>query len=256
MVDYIDYQKAVREAQEAVSSLTDLDLHKIAFEAILAVKLKRPDDNDYQKSVSETQGAISCLTDPDLRKIAFEAILAEKLSHPMSYWKFKENRRGLLISAVLATGGILSLWLQWKALVSYITIIGTDVFILYLLIIVGLHADRRANTYKQLPHRLPALFMCGLLFVGLLHAFGNLYQNENIHCPPASECRIGQNQTPCGISCSDALYFSTITMTTVGYGDFYPADSGGRKIVIWQLANSVMLVVLLLPLVVSRFASF
>lgn len=131
-----------------------------------------------------------------------------------------------------------------------------DAFILYLLVIVGLHADKRANTSARLPHRLPAFVMGGLLLVGLLHAFGNLCLHNDVVCPKVADCSVDDAGSRIQKSGDDALYFSTVTMTTLGYGDCYPGGRESRYVVIWQLGNSVLLVVLLLPLVMSRFATF
>ena len=52
----------------------------------------------------------------------------------------------------------------------------------------------------------------------------------------------------------DATYFSFVTLTTLGYGDFLPVTEAGRKIVIWQLFTTVELLFAILPLVIGRLA--
>jgi voltage-gated potassium channel Kch len=54
----------------------------------------------------------------------------------------------------------------------------------------------------------------------------------------------------------EALYFSMVTMTTLGYGDVSPATRDARILVICQLASGLGLLILLFPLVMSRFADF
>jgi Ion channel len=173
---------------------------------------------------------------------------------PITSYLSKENVAGVSVSAFLAIAGVVSLWCRLNFCVSFVAIILTDVYLLYLIAIVGLHADKCANTYDQLPHRIPALMMISLLFIGMLHAFGNLYLNSDVVCPSRAECT--SNGTSHIMHADDALYFSAVTMATVGYGDFYPGDRATRRIVIWQLGNSVTLVILLFPLVMSRFATF
>ncbi len=52
----------------------------------------------------------------------------------------------------------------------------------------------------------------------------------------------------------DALYFSFVTMTTVGYGDFVPATTLGRCLVVAQLAAAILFVIFLLPALISVFS--
>lgn len=50
----------------------------------------------------------------------------------------------------------------------------------------------------------------------------------------------------------EALYFSLVTMITLGYGDFLPATTYTRLLVMWQLATGGLLVIGVLPLIVAR----
>jgi hypothetical protein len=52
-----------------------------------------------------------------------------------------------------------------------------------------------------------------------------------------------------------ALYFSTVTMLTVGFGDFVPATDASRGIVLLQLASVALLVLLLVPALISAFST-
>jgi hypothetical protein len=176
-------------------------------------------------------------------------------SHVTRYWRDKATRGGLLVSGFIAMVGFLSLWLRLPPWISFAVIIGADIYIISLLIIVGLHADRRASLRESLPYRFPAFVIGAFLFIGLLHAFGNLYLHSEVQCPANANCSMDKIR-PHIENPGDALYFSIVTMSTLGYGDFYPGGPEARHIVIWQLANSVLLIVLLLPLVVSRFATF
>lgn len=51
----------------------------------------------------------------------------------------------------------------------------------------------------------------------------------------------------------DALYFSAVTMATVGYGDFVPS-SGGRLLVLSQLSVEVLFAVAAAPEVIRLFS--
>jgi len=54
----------------------------------------------------------------------------------------------------------------------------------------------------------------------------------------------------------DGLYFSMVTMTTLGYGDFAPTCSWGRILVIWQLITGFLLLLGIFPLVVARLSTY
>ena len=54
----------------------------------------------------------------------------------------------------------------------------------------------------------------------------------------------------------EALYFSLVTTITLGYGDYLPASTVGRLLVIGQLITGGLRVIGLFPLIVSRAADF
>jgi hypothetical protein len=53
----------------------------------------------------------------------------------------------------------------------------------------------------------------------------------------------------------EALYFSLVTSTTVGYGDVHPANSCGQEIAIVQLAIFVIFIALFITTFLSRIAA-
>lgn len=54
----------------------------------------------------------------------------------------------------------------------------------------------------------------------------------------------------------DGVYFSMVTITTLGYGDFAPTCSQGRLLVIWQLCTGFLLLLGIFPLVVARLSEY
>jgi hypothetical protein len=52
-----------------------------------------------------------------------------------------------------------------------------------------------------------------------------------------------------------ALYFSVVTITTVGYGDFVPCGTPGWLLAVAEIATSVAFVLVLAPLLLSVFAA-
>jgi voltage-gated potassium channel Kch len=54
----------------------------------------------------------------------------------------------------------------------------------------------------------------------------------------------------------DALYYSVVTFSTVGYGDFTPTSSAARLLVIWQLGTGMLMLLGVFPLIVGRITDF
>jgi hypothetical protein len=54
---------------------------------------------------------------------------------------------------------------------------------------------------------------------------------------------------------TDAIYFSLVTITTVGYGDFVPRDAFTRMLAVCQVSCSLFLLLFIIPALVSVFTS-
>jgi len=63
--------------------------------------------------------------------------------------------------------------------------------------------------------------------------------------------RFGNEFNPSIAGRMTALYYSVVTMTTLGYGDIKPATEWGQGLVVVQLAFFVLYVLLMLPMVLS-----
>ena len=53
---------------------------------------------------------------------------------------------------------------------------------------------------------------------------------------------------------TSALYYSVVTMATLGYGEFYPADDPSRAIVMVQLMTGVLFFVGIVPILAANLA--
>jgi len=54
----------------------------------------------------------------------------------------------------------------------------------------------------------------------------------------------------------DALYYSAVTLSTVGYGDFIATSRAARLLVIWQLGTGMLMLLGVFPLIVGRISDF
>jgi hypothetical protein len=70
---------------------------------------------------------------------------------------------------------------------------------------------------------------------------------------PDATCILNERVEPLR-SRLDAVYFSGVTITTVGYGDFVPGRPAARLLVLWEIATGIFLIAGAFPLVVSRLS--
>ncbi len=189
-----------------------------------------------------------------------EAPSARTLAH----YHDRSNFVHVLVGVVGMICGMLSLWYNWNR-VSQIVVSGVDLDILIILILVALRSDGFVGASKWLPHRLFGLLLFLFLLMALIPSFAEMYisrgdvcQSSHQHC--LSACSLSQEASqPDFDSCRmttmvNALYFSFVTMSTLGYGDYMPNSEVTRGIVVWQLGSGVLLFLLAFPMVVSRMA--
>ena len=105
--------------------------------------------------------------------------------------------------------------------------------------------DRFTNAV--LPSKREGLVIFGLLLPTLIFGFANLYI-----------------ELPGGVKHGDlyltgfydGVYFSCITIATVGYGDFVPVSHAAKAFVLWELGSGILLVVGGFGLLISRLANY
>ena len=108
------------------------------------------------------------------------------------------------------------------------------------------YQGRRDELRERLPYLTTALVALPALALALMTAFAALYiETEGV-----------RSTTRLLASRSDALYFSAVTIATLGYGDFAPQTGPAKFIVVVELASGILLLVGALPLLISRMASF
>ncbi|HEX5399477.1 MAG TPA: potassium channel family protein, partial [Verrucomicrobiae bacterium] len=54
----------------------------------------------------------------------------------------------------------------------------------------------------------------------------------------------------------EAVYFSIVTIATVGYGDFVPANAWARAIIIGQIASGLLLLAGIVSFAIARISGF
>jgi hypothetical protein len=93
-----------------------------------------------------------------------------------------------------------------------------------------------------------AVYMAMLGYLSAIFAFSLIYLTASAQNPGhAFNCK-------CAMSMEDSLYFSVITMATVGYGDFYPTGTAARVIVATQVLLGVLFNIVIFALLSAKIA--
>jgi voltage-gated potassium channel Kch len=188
----------------------------------------------------------------------------------------KATKIHIFLSGFLAATSISALYFLWNGLVSGVVIILVNAYLIAMLLEAAFRsaAERKVENHALLakPARFfsfPArtwtwlliifivsasisgfanmyIYSADIVYIGPVLEITNLGVESKITIPPASilETRI------------EALYFSLVTMITLGYGDFLPVSTAARMLVMWQLATGGLLVIGVFPLIISRDADF
>jgi hypothetical protein len=114
---------------------------------------------------------------------------------------------------------------------------------------------------RMLPSRFSGVLTVGAILVVFIFGYANLYVASRgiVHqafklVEGNGDRTVEQGRFEIVQEPKDAIYFSVVTMSTLGYGDFVPANDAARRIVVWQMGSALLLVIVVFPLLVSRLA--
>ncbi|MFV2059842.1 MAG: ion channel [Gammaproteobacteria bacterium] len=188
----------------------------------------------------------------------------------------KPTRIHFLLSGLLALVSFLSLVFGWSGLLSGLVVILVNLYLLAILFEAA-HRAAAKNTmadsvslvksvyYFPFPTKSWTVILIIFMVIATLCGFANmyLYSAEIVYVGPSIEmatANTGFSVTipPPSILVSkiEAVYFSLVTMITLGYGDFIPASTDARLLVIWQLTTGGLFVIAIFPLITARLANF
>lgn len=179
---------------------------------------------------------------------------------------------GLLL--VIVSG--FALFTGCQGLVSGIIILLTNIYLVAILVEAALRAGEKRTIKGDVllakpeqcfafPSKAWSLVLILFLITSSIFGFANMYlqKNEIVYVGPT--VTVEKVKTNNKVSSSpprimkgemEALYYSIVTMTTLGYGDFVPASAATRMLVMWQLGTGLLLLLGIFPLVVARIADF
>lgn len=184
---------------------------------------------------------------------------------PEDYWHLGAGCIAMLL-------GILSLAWDWHA-VAIVLMLLINVYMFALFVETGLRSSDRSSGPKgpnimSLPNRFWGPLQLLVLFIAAVSCFARLYIHTDAIQHVVSDkgyeavdsAEVASDEQPNASEYLsdeiDAFYFSLVTITTLGYGDYAPASPTARHIVIWELVTTAQLVLFAFPLVTSRLSDY
>jgi hypothetical protein len=160
----------------------------------------------------------------------------------------RETRRDSLVVCVIflvSATGITSVFTSCRTL-AWVVIVSSDLYLSIVLLLVALLSDDEDFLNRHpwmtgfLPKRRAAgVLIVALLFVAVISGFAGLYVGTEV---------FSSVKTPL-----DALYISSFTLALT---DYSPKPGYGQLVVLGQLVSSILLLVALFPLLISRISTF
>jgi Ion channel len=154
-------------------------------------------------------------------------------------------------------------WYAEAPMVAKAAVALVDLHLLALIVLAALRSDNLSEASRYLPQKLPGLLaFVGFVFV-VVSSFAVMYRSDDVQtsatpvvtCSPNGTCVVTQ-QSKLLCSMHDAVYFSVVTLATVGYGDYVPVGRDARFHVEWQIATGVLMLIVGFPLLLSRIANW
>ena len=171
----------------------------------------------------------------------------------------------LFLGVVLTILATLSLFRGWHWILSVTVLVVLCIYIVILLLECAYHSKRpegdESNRFFKLPNREWALLLVALFAVTNVFAFANVYlKTESIEyevcdCNSKQKSDETKNCVMTLTDTTDAVYFSAVTVTTLGYGEFTPKRSG-RILVVLHLASGLLLLLVLIPVAAARVSNW
>jgi hypothetical protein len=157
--------------------------------------------------------------------------------------------------------------LKASAVMGLVAVVIADAFVLSLLRCCGIASTpqlsrrpfgravrnttrERWEVFPYLPTRASALILLPVLLGALIAAFGGLYLSTK------GGVLDGQSPAAPLMGRLDAFYFSFVTITTLGYGDFHPVSPLAKWIVMGELVSGILMLVGAVPLLIARLTTW
>lgn len=155
-----------------------------------------------------------------------------------------QNLIFLIIAGLLAAAAGISLGTQIRW-IAWLVVVVVDAYLIAVLPLAARRAGDRGFATRHawirylFPGRATGVFFLLLTLAASVMGFAGLY--------------VGADVFPCNKGWLDATYISLLTL---GFSDFGPKAGYGQRVVIFQLASGVLLLIGAFPLLISRISTF
>jgi hypothetical protein len=164
----------------------------------------------------------------------------------------------LIISFAMLISGYVSVHCKLSCL-SYLVIFIVDIYLFALLLFAALRADSHHKTYTFngrgssiiekakciFPSRTAGIFVIVFCSFAIVFSFAGIFLSLNNETN--FNGKLGGEM--------EAIYFSLVTVSTVGYGDISPANTA-RFFVSLEIVSGFLLLFGIFPLLISRISNF
>jgi hypothetical protein len=167
----------------------------------------------------------------------------------------------------------------WNSRLSALAVILCNLYLVSILIEASFRAQQerkvldgvlqpKPDRFMSFPGQTWSLVQVQFVLIVAILGFANMYTQSGdiryqgpaarVEQPDAKVPGAAQPNVrfPPSVDRLDALYFSAVTFTTLGYGDFAPASSRARLLVLWELATGMLTLLGVFPLIVGRISDF
>lgn len=189
------------------------------------------------------------------------------------------SRWHLTAGFAVAALGVLSWLFGWNGYVSAAAAFACNLYLVSVLIEASVRAQQerkivdgvpqpKPRRFFEFPERTWTLLLVQFLLAAVVFGFANMYIRSGgvrYQGPPAAIEQSGHtfdrsvpptDKSTRLVDRIDALYYSVVTLSTVGYGEFVPTTRTARLLVLWQIGTGMLLFLGVFPLIVGRISDF
>lgn len=190
------------------------------------------------------------------------------------------SRWHLTAGFTVAALAVLSWLFGWNGYVSALAVLVCNLYLVALLLEASFRSQQERRLvdgvsrpkpprFFEFPERTWSVLQVQFLLATVVLGFANLYIRVGeirYQGPPAameqSDSRVQSSSRPLApdsttlVDRTDALYYSAVTLSTVGYGEFVPTTRAARLLVLWEIGTGMLLLLGVFPLIVGRISDF